>query len=123
MVDGVTIKYADRRGGLALPVSSHAESLAASCRRSVALRTKSDQSVESVIAPLIEVALREAFDAGTRFGQSEAEAKLEDVLRARVERAIAGLATEPARCPHCHGGRTDYGSCEPCNGTGKRQPR
>lgn len=58
--------------------------------------------------------LAATFRAGHALGKAEAEHALREVVSERVRAAIAGIAIEPAKCPHCAGL-----GCDECGDTGK----
>ena len=116
--------YATARGSFAMEVSAHAAACANRCETEVAQSSRlgTGKPPRQVIEPIIRERLEVAFDAGVREGRSAMRAELEEVIRDAVARAVASISLEPAPCPHCVGGRAGDMPCEPCNGTGKRQP-
>lgn len=113
-----SIRYAPSRGALPLTFTSHAATLAG--RIIEAVKNRGSTSAEEVIRDITISHLRAAYKAGVREGSSQTTAELEGVVSRLVARAIEGIRLDPATCPHCHGGRNDYGLCEICDGTGKR---
>lgn len=112
------IRYAPSRGALPQTFDGHAAALTG--RIVEAVKNRGSASPEEVIRDIVLVHLRAAYKAGIREGVSQTTAELEGVVSRLVARAIDGIRLDPATCPHCHGGRNDYGGCEICDGTGKR---
>lgn len=112
------IRYAPSRGALPQTIDGHAGGLTG--RIVQAVKNRGTASVEEVILDVVLPDLGAAYKAGVREGASQTRAELEEVTRRLVARAIAGIRLDPAGCPHCNAGRNDYGTCELCNGTGKR---
>ncbi|MEQ8721005.1 MAG: hypothetical protein RID81_06990 [Sandaracinaceae bacterium] len=111
------IRYAPKRGGLVLTLDRHASDVAD--RLCEAVSRRGGRTVEAVLAEALEEPLRRAYEAGEREGRSAAESGLAESVRRLTVRAVEGIVLEGGRCPHCDGGRTDYGECEECQGTGR----
>lgn len=112
------IRYAPSRG--ALPQTIHGHTATFTGRIVEAVKGRGTASVEEVIHSIALPYLRAAYQAGVREGVSQTTAELEAVVSGLVARAIDGIRIDAATCPHCNGGRTEYGPCEICEGTGKR---
>ena len=110
------MRYASNRGALLASVEVHANRAARAVRR--ALNGDRRLPAEERVSKAIEGSLREAFEAGRRQGAAETKARLGVIITERVRKAVEGIKTPPAPCPHCDGGRTEYGPCEACAGTG-----
>lgn len=74
--------------------------------------------IDRVISDMLAPILADVWRAGHRHGRAEAQAKLADVVRERVARAVAGIAIEPGPCPHCAAR-----GCDACAQTGNWQER
>lgn len=69
---------------------------------------------EKALTATLRSIIADVFRAGHALGKSEAEHALREVVSERVKAAIAGIAIEAAKCPHC----TGLG-CSECGDTGK----
>lgn len=105
-------EWAARVGEGVVPAPDRAVSLREGVRR---LAQVGGKDTDKRIADLLEEALTLAYDAGVREGRSAERAQLAAVIQERVRAAVASIAVEPARCPHCLGR-----GCEPCGMTGNR---
>lgn len=112
------IRYAPSRGGLVQTLDEHAGALTA--RICDGVRNRQSRSVEEVILDAVVPALEAAYIAGEREGSSRTEADLAATVSRLVARAVKGIRLELPICPHCLRGRTDYGDCYSCKGTGNR---
>ena len=105
----------DPNGSPARPVAEHAAGAAERVRDAVRAPGRDRTALEAT-ADAIEIALRAAFDAGVREGESRKHFALESLIRAQVERALRGVGFVPAPCPHCAMRGCDY-----CAQTGNRR--
>lgn len=112
------IRYAHALGEAVFSVHEHARACAHVCAEAVR-NGRRDVEPEKHIEPVIEERLTTAFEAGVRQGRAELQAELESIIRERVRKAVEGIGLEPAKCPHCIGGRADAGDCDECRGTGR----
>ncbi len=112
------IRYAPSRGALPQTLDGHAAALTG--RIVGAVKNRGPHRPEEVIRGIVTPHLRAAYTAGVREGVSQTTAELEATVSRLVARAIDGIRLDAAACPHCNGGRTEYGPCEICEGTGKR---
>lgn len=113
--------WADERGGYLASLETWAERWAARVKEAIQMAQRiPGGSVKDVVADVLTQALFEAYHAGIREGESRERARASKRLEQRLRLAVENLTEEPAPCPHCSGGRTEYGACKPCKGTGNR---
>lgn len=114
-------RFARKRGGIVQFSSMHAADLSAAIASEVTNQIGGGgRTAAEIMRPLVLSMIRDAYAAGEREGISATKADLGDVVSMLVEKAIRGISLEHAPCPHCIGGRGEYGICEICNGSGKR---
>ena len=113
-------RYAATRGGLVKTLPEMATAEAHHICREVSKRSRLAEVPKIVEECLLDL-LSLTFEAGVRQGHAEKEAEVETVIRNALETALKGVANHvpSALCPHCVGGRTDYGDCEECGGKGR----